>query len=88
VKDALLRISDEGIGVPLEERGRLFQPFSRSESVQGNFGGTGLGLFISAQIVELHGGTIGVTSRVGGGSAFTVTLPLVASPSDVPPNTD
>jgi PAS domain S-box-containing protein len=87
VKDALLRISDEGIGVPLEEREHLFQPFSRSESVQGNFGGTGLGLFISAQIVELHGGTIGVTSRVGGGSAFTVTLPLNAPPRNEPPNT-
>lgn len=72
---ALIAVSDQGIGITTEEQARLFQPFSRGDAVRG-ISGTGLGLYISRQIVERHGGTITVESQPGIGSTFTVQLPL------------
>jgi signal transduction histidine kinase len=63
-----------------EEQDKLFQPFARGEAVQGSVSGTGLGLYISRQIVEQHGGTISVQSEPGVGSTFTLHLPLTAPP--------
>jgi signal transduction histidine kinase len=73
-RDAIVGVTDRGIGIPEEERDRLFQPFSRLPGAQG-FAGTGLGLFISHAVVEAHGGTIDVVSAEGEGSTFTVLLP-------------
>ncbi len=70
------RIQDEGIGIPPEDQKRLFQPFSRAKNV-GAIPGTGLGLTIVKKCVEAHNGQISVTSEVGVGSTFTVTLPLI-----------
>jgi PAS domain S-box-containing protein len=68
-------IADEGVGIDKQLQESLFQPFMR-----GNFGGdvpgSGLGLHITARIVEQHGGTISVESEPGEGSTFTVRLPL------------
>jgi signal transduction histidine kinase len=72
----LIAVSDQGIGITPEEQTRLFQPFSRGDAVRG-INGTGLGLYISRQIVERHGGTIAVESQPGIGSTFTVQLPLI-----------
>ena len=72
----LIAVSDQGIGTTPEEQTRLFQPFSRGDAVRG-INGTGLGLYISRQIVERHGGTIAVESQPGIGSTFTVQLPLI-----------
>jgi signal transduction histidine kinase len=72
---ALMSVRDEGIGIPLTEQGKLFQPFVRSEAVRGTMIGTGLGLYITRQIVEQHGGMITVESEPGRGSTFTVQLP-------------
>ncbi|HEX8310105.1 MAG TPA: HAMP domain-containing sensor histidine kinase, partial [Chthoniobacteraceae bacterium] len=72
---ASFEVRDEGIGIPEEDRARLFQTFQRGTNV-GRVAGTGLGLVIVKRCCELHGGEIEVTSSLGKGSAFTVKLPL------------
>lgn len=77
--EALLTISDQGIGVPAEEMERLFQPFTRAaNAARRGFGGIGLGLSICKDIVELHRGRIAMTSVEGEGTTITVRLPLTA----------
>jgi PAS domain S-box-containing protein len=74
---AVLRfdITDTGIGMSAEQIGRLFQPFSQGDSsTNRNFGGTGLGLAISKRLAEILGGTIAVSSTLGAGSTFTLTI--------------
>jgi Signal transduction histidine kinase len=66
------RVTDTGIGIPQESLSRLFEGFYQ---VRQNQGGTGLGLMISKQLVEAHGGKIEVASEPGQGTAFTFTLP-------------
>jgi signal transduction histidine kinase len=68
-----IAVTDTGIGISPEDQARLFRPFSRVGSEQ--FEGTGLGLVITKRLVELHGGTIAVSSLPGQGSTFTVKLP-------------
>jgi signal transduction histidine kinase len=72
----LIRISikDSGIGLPPEQLAQLFQPFNRLGQEVGVEEGTGLGLVVSKQLVELMGGTIGVESTVGEGSEFWIEL--------------
>ncbi|MFN8531752.1 MAG: PAS domain S-box protein [Anaerolineae bacterium] len=70
----VLRIMDEGIGIPPEDLKHLFEPFHRAANV-GQIYGTGLGLGIAKEAVELHRGTITVESQVNVGTTFTVTLP-------------
>jgi PAS domain S-box-containing protein len=72
---ALLRVRDHGIGVPAEQQGRIFERFARAVSVR-EYGGLGLGLFISKEIVDAHGGSIYVESAPGEGATFVVELPL------------
>lgn len=71
-----LVIQDEGIGIPPADFAHLFQPFQRGSNV-GTTAGVGLGLVIAKEAVELHGGTITVTSEVGKGTTFTVSIPLI-----------
>lgn len=69
-------VADTGVGIQAEDVARLFDKYeqARSRSTRGEKG-TGLGLYITKQLVELHGGQIGVTSAPGAGSTFTFTLP-------------
>ncbi|GAP38529.1 PAS domain S-box protein [Piscinibacter sakaiensis] len=67
-------VSDEGIGIPAEELGHLFESFHRASNV-GHIPGTGLGLAIVKQAVQLHGGGIEVDSAAGRGARFRVWLP-------------
>ncbi len=69
------RIQDTGIGIPIEDQSRLFESFHRASNV-GTIPGTGLGLTIVKKCVDLHGGQINVTSEVGAGTTFTITLPV------------
>ena len=71
------RIEDSGIGMDQETLARIFKPFEQADrSISGRFGGTGLGLHISSNLVELMKGRIEVSSELGKGSRFEVILPL------------
>jgi CheY-like chemotaxis protein len=72
-------VDDTGIGIAPEVQAQLFQPFTQADSsTTRRFGGTGLGLVICRQIVELAGGTITLRSEPGRGSTFAFTYPLEA----------
>lgn len=72
-----IQVKDTGIGIPEEQLPLLFQKFRQLDAgYQRQYEGTGLGLALTKQIVELHGGSINVNSTVGVGSVFTVRLPL------------
>ena len=73
--NAKLSFQDKGPGISHEDQRRLFQRFERAAS-SNHVGGLGLGLYISKQIVEAHGGVIRLESEVGKGSTFTIEVPL------------
>ncbi|WP_139173458.1 hybrid sensor histidine kinase/response regulator [Geodermatophilus telluris] len=80
-------VSDTGIGIPAEQRHRLFRSFSQVDtSATRSYGGTGLGLAISQRIARAMGGDITVDSEPGAGSTFTVTLDLPTAGAGVPPS--
>jgi signal transduction histidine kinase len=76
-RQAVISFVDWGMGIPREDLPQIAEPFFRSESSE-NVPGTGLGLAIAKQMIELHGGRLAVESELGGGSTFTVYLPLHA----------
>ena len=75
-----ITVSDTGIGIPEDKLERIFESFEQADgSTAREYGGTGLGLTVAQQLVELHGGKIWVSSTVGVGSKFTFTLPVSES---------
>lgn len=77
-RELKLTVEDTGIGIAKEHLQDIFQLFNRGgQSDQSPYSGTGLGLNITKQLIELHGGRIQVQSEVGKGSVFIFTLPLV-----------
>lgn len=74
-------VSDDGPGIPAEALPHVFDRFWRGEKSRNRAGGgSGLGLAIVRQLVEAHGGSVGVESEVGSGATFSVLLPLEAAP--------
>ncbi len=73
-------VADTGIGIDRKRFDAIFESFSQGDgSIARDQGGTGLGLAIPKQLVELHGGVIGVESELGTGSKFTFSVPLSAT---------
>lgn len=75
-EQVILRVTDTGYGIPLEDQAKIFDRFYRAKNVTSETQGTGLGLSITKSIVENHKGRIWVDSKVGEGSTFTVVLPI------------
>jgi signal transduction histidine kinase len=73
--EAIFEVQDDGIGIPPEDQAKLFESFYRASNAK-NLPGTGLGLAVVKQSVDLHGGKIAVNSEVGVGTTFKVTLPI------------
>lgn len=81
----VFEVSDTGIGMNDEQRGRLFTPFMQADaSTTRKFGGTGLGLALCKEFAELLGGSVDVQSTPGKGSTFTVRLPDRVRRSSIP----
>ncbi|MBR2789508.1 MAG: DUF3365 domain-containing protein [Eggerthellaceae bacterium] len=71
-----IAVADTGIGIAPEDRERIFEPFAQADSaLVRRYNGTGLGLPLAKEIVELHGGHIELESTLGEGSTFTIVLP-------------
>jgi PAS domain S-box-containing protein len=84
-RDGWMEISilDTGLGIPKSEQDNIFISFEQVDgSMEREYGGTGLGLTVSKQLVELHGGTIGLESEPNKGSRFFFTLPVAANAPD------
>jgi signal transduction histidine kinase len=73
---AVVRVEDRGIGIPVVNRARLFELGYRTPTAADVAPGLGLGLYIAAAIVQKHGGSLEASPRTGGGSVFSVRLPL------------
>ena len=72
-----LSVSDTGVGIPAEEQPRIFERFHRVQGTRGrSYEGSGIGLSLVQELVKLHGGALQVSSRVGQGSTFTVSVPM------------
>ncbi|GHO85933.1 sensor histidine kinase [Dictyobacter formicarum] len=75
--EALLQVKDGGLGIPANQQSRIFGRFERADNVKAmHIGGTGLGLYLSRELIECHGGHIWFESEEGVGSTFCFTLPL------------
>ncbi len=74
----VIKISDTGLGIPEDERSKIFEKFYRVQSHRDRVPGTGLGLSVVKQIIHGHGGEIDFTSEVDVGTTFTITLPCEA----------
>ncbi|MCP4129673.1 MAG: response regulator [bacterium] len=73
-------VSDTGIGIPANKLDTIFESFEQADGgIARTYGGTGIGLAIVKQLVELHGGSIQVSSETGKGSSFSFTLPVYSS---------
>lgn len=74
--DIIFAVADTGIGIPEEDRERLFEPFHRAKNV-GTIAGTGLGLAIVKRAVDLHGGTVTISGGENEGTEFTIRIPRI-----------
>jgi signal transduction histidine kinase len=82
-----VRVADHGIGVPEDERGRLFAPFYRASTAR-HVPGNGLGLHISRRLAERQGGRLWLEASSGAGSVFTLALPVAVDEAGVASSRD
>jgi signal transduction histidine kinase len=86
IETVAVRVSDTGPGIAAADRPRIFEPFEQLDSgLSRRYGGTGLGLYLSAQYAALIGGRIEVESEIGRGSVFSLMIPLAARAADTIP---
>jgi two-component system phosphate regulon sensor histidine kinase PhoR len=83
--NVLLTVEDHGVGIPADDRARIFERFYKVDRVRVRGGGTGLGLAIARHIVEGHGGAIRVQSEEGSGATFAFTIPISDAPAERAP---
>jgi two-component system, OmpR family, sensor histidine kinase MtrB len=74
----LVFVDDAGLGVPLEDRERIFERFATSTAARGSSSGTGLGLALASETLAAHGGALWCTDRPGRGARFVASLPRVS----------
>jgi len=77
VRYAAVSVTDQGVGIPEDERDAVFDRFHRGSNVS-DIPGSGVGLWSVRRIVDQHGGTLAVASQIGVGSTFTIRLPIGA----------
>jgi signal transduction histidine kinase/CheY-like chemotaxis protein len=83
----IFQVVDEGIGMTEDQQKRLFQPFIQADaSTTRRYGGTGLGLALTKEFIEMMGGSIEVSSEFGQGSIFTLSLPTISAVENVEQN--
>lgn len=88
-KHLKITVADTGIGIAEDKLTKIFNSFEQADgSIERSYGGTGLGLAVTKQLVELSGGNIGVESVVGLGSKFSFTLPLAENQENPPQSRD
>jgi two-component system sensor histidine kinase KdpD len=78
----LVKVSDRGLGVPVSERDRIFEPFYRVSGATPDVRGAGLGLSIARRLAEAQGGSLSIQGREGGGTTFVLALPAAETPSE------
>ncbi|MRG92720.1 HAMP domain-containing sensor histidine kinase [Polyangium spumosum] len=78
-----IEVRDTGPGIPREQTAAIFEEYRQLGDAQSRRRGTGLGLAITKRLVQMHGGTIDVSSEMGRGSTFTATLPHLADPGTI-----
>ena len=83
--DVRIVVSDDGIGIPIDKRDKLFEPFQRAGQETGPIEGTGIGLAISKRLAGLMQGSVGFTSEAGRGSQFWVRIPIFLAAADALP---
>ncbi len=76
--NAYITVIDQGIGIPTDEKERIFERFERGNA--NGHKGLGVGLYITSQIIKAHRGNIKIQSREGAGSTFTIELPITKKP--------
>lgn len=82
-----IRVTDQGIGMTPQQLDKVFDRFFRADT-SGKIPGTGLGMTIVKEIIELHGGQAGVSSEHGVGTTVTLWLPALTAPAEVGPSVD
>ena len=84
----ILAVKDNGIGMTQEQQTHIFEAYTQADSsISSRFGGTGLGMNIAKQIIEMMGGTISVKSELGKGTIFALSLPLPVKVKEKTPQT-
>ncbi len=80
----MVSITDYGIGIPRHQQAQVFDLYFRAANAPANhYAGLGLGMYISKNIINRHGGTMELVSEEGQGSTFDFSLPMIAAPDAV-----